>query len=102
MGEKRNVYRLLVENPQVKGPLGRPRHKWVDILEIRRIRVDWIGVPQDRNKWRALAEGSSFQRTAILPSAHDSTAWKQCPYLVRFGITVHDHNVVEFSYRISF
>jgi hypothetical protein len=31
MGEKRNVYRLLVGNPEEKIPLGRPRHRWIDI-----------------------------------------------------------------------
>jgi hypothetical protein len=30
MGEKRNVYRLLVAKPEGKRPLGRPRHRWVD------------------------------------------------------------------------
>jgi hypothetical protein len=39
MGEKRNVYRLLVGNPEVKRPLGRPRCRWIsnikmDLLEI--------------------------------------------------------------------
>jgi hypothetical protein len=28
MGEKRNVYRLLVEKPEGKRPLGRPRRRW--------------------------------------------------------------------------
>jgi hypothetical protein len=30
MGEKRNVYRLLVGKPEGKRPLGRPRRRWVD------------------------------------------------------------------------
>jgi hypothetical protein len=30
MGEKRNVYRLLVRTPEGKRPLERPRRKWVD------------------------------------------------------------------------
>jgi hypothetical protein len=30
MGEKRNVYRLLVGKPEVKRPLGRPRRSWID------------------------------------------------------------------------
>jgi hypothetical protein len=39
MGEKRNVYRLLVGRPEGKRPLGRPRHRWIDntkmdLLEI--------------------------------------------------------------------
>jgi hypothetical protein len=42
-----------------KGPLGRPRHRWVDnnkmdILEIGWGGVDWVGLAQDREKWRAL------------------------------------------------
>jgi hypothetical protein len=34
MGEKRNAYRLLVGEPDGKRPLGRPRRRWVDLLEI--------------------------------------------------------------------
>jgi hypothetical protein len=59
MGEKRNVYRLLVGKPQGKRPLGRPRHRWMDnikmdLLEIGFHVVDWIGLAQDRYRWRAL------------------------------------------------
>jgi hypothetical protein len=59
MGEKRNVYRLLVGKPEGKRPLGRPRHRWIDnikmdLLEIGVSVVDWIGLAQDRYRWRAL------------------------------------------------
>jgi hypothetical protein len=59
MGEKRNVYRLLVGKPEGKRPLGRPRRRWIDnikkdLLEIGLNVVDWIGLAQDRYKWRAL------------------------------------------------
>jgi hypothetical protein len=42
-----------------KRPLGRPRHRWVDNIrmnrrEVRWGDVDWIGLAQDRNRWRAL------------------------------------------------
>jgi hypothetical protein len=30
MVAKRNAYRLLVEKPEGKRPLGRPRRRWVD------------------------------------------------------------------------
>jgi hypothetical protein len=32
MGEKRNVYRLLVGKPEGKRPLGRPRRRWMITL----------------------------------------------------------------------
>jgi hypothetical protein len=59
MGEKRNVYRLLVGKPEGKRPLGRPRRRWVDnikkdLLEIGLNVVDWIGLAHDRCRWRAL------------------------------------------------
>jgi hypothetical protein len=58
-GEKRNVYRLLVRKPERKRPLGRPRHRWINnikmyLLEIGLSVVDWIGLAQDRYRWRAL------------------------------------------------
>jgi hypothetical protein len=34
MGEKQNVYRMLVGKPEGKRPLGRPRHRWVDNIKI--------------------------------------------------------------------
>jgi hypothetical protein len=59
MGEKRNVYRLLVGKPEGKRPLGGPRRRWIDnikmdFLEIGLSVVDWIGLAQDRYSWRAL------------------------------------------------
>jgi hypothetical protein len=59
MGEKRNVYRLLVGKPEGKKPLGRPRRSWIDnikidLLEIGLSVVDWMGVAQDRFRWTAL------------------------------------------------
>jgi hypothetical protein len=59
MGEKRNVYRLLVGKSEGKRPLGRLRHMWMDnikmdLLEIGLNVVDWIGLAQDRYRWRAL------------------------------------------------
>jgi hypothetical protein len=60
MGEKRNVYRLLVGKPEGKRPLGRPRRRWMDnikldVFEIGLNVMDWIGLAQDRYRWRALA-----------------------------------------------
>jgi hypothetical protein len=59
MGEKRNAYRVLVGKPERKRPLGRPRRRWVDNIrmdlgEVGWGGVDWIGLAQDRNRWRAL------------------------------------------------
>jgi hypothetical protein len=59
MVEKRNAYRILVGKPEVKRPLGRPRHRWVenikmDLREIGRDGMDWIDLAQDRNQWRTL------------------------------------------------
>jgi hypothetical protein len=59
MGENRNAYRLLVENPEGKRPLGRSRRSWVDNIivglgEVGWDDVNWIGLAQDSNRWRAL------------------------------------------------
>jgi hypothetical protein len=34
MGEKRNAYRSLLEKPEGKRPLGRPRRRWVDNIKM--------------------------------------------------------------------
>jgi hypothetical protein len=59
IGEKRNAYRLLVGKP----PLGRPKRRWVDNIkmdvgEVEWGDVDWIGLAQDRNRWRALVNSA--------------------------------------------
>jgi hypothetical protein len=59
MGEKRIVYRLLLGKPEGKRPLGRPRRRWIDnikmdLSEIGVSVVDWIGLAQDRYRWRTL------------------------------------------------
>jgi hypothetical protein len=59
MGEERNAYRLLVGMPEGRRPLGKPRRGWVynirkDHVEVGWGDVDWIGLAQDRDKWKAL------------------------------------------------
>jgi len=54
MGEERVLYRFLVGKPEGKGPMGRPRHRWVynikmDLQEVGCGYVDWIGLDQDRD-----------------------------------------------------
>jgi hypothetical protein len=58
-GKKRNAYRLLVGKPETKRRLERIRRRWVDNIrmdlgEVGWGDVDWIGLAQDRNRWRAL------------------------------------------------
>jgi hypothetical protein len=48
-----------VGKPEGKRPLGRPNPKWLDNIRMDLVGwdggdVDWIGLAQDRNRWRAL------------------------------------------------
>ena len=59
MGEEIGAYRVLVGKPEGKTPLGRPRRRWVDnirmdLQEVGCGYVDWIGLAQDRDRWRTL------------------------------------------------
>jgi hypothetical protein len=59
MGEKRNACRLLVAKPKGNRPLGRPRRKWMDksrtdLIGVGWRDVNWIGLAQYRDMWRAL------------------------------------------------
>ena len=53
------VYRVLVGKPVRKRPLGKPRRRWVDnirmgLQEVGCGYMDWIGLAQDRDRWRTL------------------------------------------------
>jgi len=59
MGEERGVYRVLMGKLERRRPLGRPRLRWVDNIRIDLQEVgcgymDWIGLAQDRDRWRTL------------------------------------------------
>ena len=59
MSKERGAYRVLVGKPEGKKPLGRPRRRWVDnirmdLQEVGCGCVDWIGLAQDRDRWRTL------------------------------------------------
>jgi hypothetical protein len=46
-GDKRNVYRILVGNPEGKKLLGKPRRRWEDNIKIRWSGMDWIDLAED-------------------------------------------------------
>jgi len=59
MGEERGVYRILVGKAEGRRPVGRSRRRWVDntrmdLQEVGCGYMDWIGLAQDRNRWRRL------------------------------------------------
>ena len=57
MGQGRGVHRVLVGKPEGKRPLGRPRHRWEDNMDLQEVGGgcgDWMELAQDRDGWRAL------------------------------------------------
>ena len=53
------MYKVLVGKPEEKRPLGKPRRRWennikMELQEVGRGCGDWMGLAQDRDRWRAL------------------------------------------------
>jgi hypothetical protein len=76
---KRNVYRLLVGKPEGKRPLGRSRRRRIDnikihLLEIGSSVLGWIGLAQNRYRWRAFVNSAMNLRVPLnsekLPSGY--------------------------------
>jgi hypothetical protein len=59
MGDKRNTCRILVGKPDGKRPLDNIK---MDLREIGWDAMDWIGLGQDRDQWRALLNTVSNHR----------------------------------------
>jgi hypothetical protein len=58
MREGKGAYKVLVEKPESKRPLGRPRRRWEDNIkmDLGEIGIDganWTRLAQDRVQWRA-------------------------------------------------
>ena len=56
MGEERGVYRVLVGKLEGRRPLGRPGHRWMDIIrmdlqDVECGYMDWIGLAHDGDRW---------------------------------------------------
>jgi hypothetical protein len=59
MGEEKGLHRVLVGKPEGKRPLGRPRRRWEDninmnVREVGEGRGDRMELSQDGDGWRAL------------------------------------------------
>ena len=57
MVEERGVYRVLLGKPVGRRQLGSPWRRWVDnirmdLQEVGCGYMDWIGLAQDRDRWR--------------------------------------------------
>jgi hypothetical protein len=76
--------------PEGKRPLGRPRRRWVDNvrMDLREVGcgdVDWIGLAQDRDRWRALV---------------NSVLNLRVPYNVGKLSSVHFHRYMKTFFRV--
>jgi hypothetical protein len=70
MGEGRNMHKVLVEMPEGKRPLERPRRRWehgikMDLREIGFVGVEWIHLAQDRDRWRAVVNAVMNLRVLV-------------------------------------
>jgi hypothetical protein len=73
-----NAFRVLVGKPEGKRPVGRPRCRCVDNIrmdlgEVEWGDVDWIGLSQDRKRWRALV--NSVMNLGVCIKCWETIKW---------------------------
>jgi hypothetical protein len=67
MGEGRGVHTVLVEKPEGKRPMGRPRRRWednikMDLQEVGGAYGDWMELAQDRDRrWALVSAVMNFR-----------------------------------------
>jgi hypothetical protein len=54
MEETKNVYKILVEKPEEKTPLRRPRCRWENNIRMYLEEKGWEGMDPERDQWQAL------------------------------------------------
>jgi len=59
MGDRKGIYRALMERPKARRPLGRPRHRWEDNIKMELQEVGYrgtgmIALVQDRDRLQVL------------------------------------------------
>jgi hypothetical protein len=64
--EKRNTYRIFLEKPEGKRPLGRPTCRWEDNIKMDPREkgwggMDWIHLAKDKDQWRALVNTTNLR-----------------------------------------
>jgi hypothetical protein len=70
MRDRRGAYRSLVERPDGKRPLGKPRRRWEDNIKMTPQEVgwggmDWISLAEDRDIWRVLLNAVTYLRVPL-------------------------------------
>jgi hypothetical protein len=60
VGERREAYRVSVEEPEVNRPFGIPRRRWNDnigwLFRKWDEDMDWIDLAQGRDRWRSIVK----------------------------------------------
>jgi len=62
-GNRRGAYRVLVRRREGKRPLGKPRRRWVnnvnmDLQSVRWGSLDWIDLAQERDRSRLVVHAA--------------------------------------------
>jgi hypothetical protein len=66
IGAKRNAYRILMGNPDGKRPLGRPRRRCLDNIEMGLREMGWDGIDPAAGKFLNSCRTGGFSRMAQL------------------------------------
>jgi hypothetical protein len=95
-----------VGKPEGRRPLGRPKRRWVDnimtdLVEVGWGDLDWVGLTQDRKRWRALVNSIWNLRVIGGKARGKETTRKTKTLVIQQNLSKAESQGTEYIFQIG-